>query len=69
MDSGLIEQNIQIIGRNGWINYLLWLSLEVKASYSRDKKLHFLGEDMTTSREYQKHIWFYFLNLENKIHS
>jgi hypothetical protein len=42
------------------------LSLEVKASYSRDKKLHFLGEDMTTSREYQRHIWFYFLNLETR---
>jgi hypothetical protein len=42
------------------------LSLEVKASYSRDKKLHLLGEDMTTSRESQKHIWFYFVNLETR---
>jgi hypothetical protein len=42
------------------------LSLEVKASYSRDKKQNFLGEDMTTSREYQRHIWFYFLNLETR---
>ncbi len=23
MDSGLIEQNIQIIGHNGWINHVL----------------------------------------------